>query len=57
MWSEIKMINGKSRRSQCQGSVETANHDIESFHRLSISHPSSKYVLFTTWMTDTQTNK
>uniref|UniRef100_A0A8C4SKZ6 Integrase catalytic domain-containing protein n=1 Tax=Erpetoichthys calabaricus TaxID=27687 RepID=A0A8C4SKZ6_ERPCA len=43
LWPEIKMVNGKPRHSQSQGSVERANQDIEN--------------MLTTWMADNQTNK
>uniref|UniRef100_A0A8C4RLZ2 Integrase catalytic domain-containing protein n=1 Tax=Erpetoichthys calabaricus TaxID=27687 RepID=A0A8C4RLZ2_ERPCA len=43
LWPEIKMVNGKPRHSQSQGSVERANQDIEN--------------MLSTWMADNQTNK
>uniref|UniRef100_A0A8C5Q829 Integrase catalytic domain-containing protein n=1 Tax=Leptobrachium leishanense TaxID=445787 RepID=A0A8C5Q829_9ANUR len=43
LWPEIKMVNGKPRHSQSQGSGERANQDIEN--------------MLTTWMADNQTNK
>jgi len=43
LWPEIKMVNGKPKHSQSQGSVERANQDIEN--------------MLTTWMADNQTNK
>jgi hypothetical protein len=30
MWPEVKIVHGKARHSQSQGSVERANQDIES---------------------------
>jgi hypothetical protein len=30
MWPQVKIVHGKARHSQSQGSVERANQDIES---------------------------
>lgn len=38
MWPELKIVHGKPRHSQSQGSVEQANQDIEN--------------MLTTWMQD-----
>jgi len=43
MWPELKIIHGKPRHSQSQGSVERANQDVEN--------------MLTTWMADNSTNK
>jgi len=29
MWTDVKIVHGKPRHSQSQGSVERANHDVE----------------------------
>ncbi|GBN53228.1 hypothetical protein AVEN_125682-1 [Araneus ventricosus] len=42
LWPEIKIVNGKPRHSQSQGSVERANQDIEN--------------MITTWMADKLTS-
>lgn len=43
MWPELKLVNGKPRHSQSQGSVERANQDIEN--------------ILTTWVVDNNTDK
>lgn len=43
MWSELKIVHGKPRHSQSQGSVERANQDIENMLR--------------SWMVDNNTQK
>ncbi|XP_029342294.1 KRAB-A domain-containing protein 2-like [Acyrthosiphon pisum] len=43
MWPELKIIHGKPRHSQSQGSVERANQDIEN--------------VLATWLTDNRTKK
>jgi hypothetical protein len=30
MWSQVKIVHGKARHSQSQGSIERANQDIKS---------------------------
>ena len=42
-WPELKIVHGKPRHSQSQGSVECANQDIEN--------------MLTTWMADNKTDK
>ena len=41
LWSELKIVHGKPRHSQSQGSVERANQDVEN--------------MLTSWMIDQQT--
>lgn len=43
MWPELKIVHGKPRHSQSQGSVERANQDIEN--------------MLATWLTDNRTKK
>lgn len=43
MWEELKIVHGKPRHSQSQGSVERANQDVEN--------------MLATWLTDNKTNK
>lgn len=43
LWSEVKIVHGKARHSQSQGSVERANQDIES--------------MIATWMETNKTTK
>lgn len=43
LWPELKIIHGKPRHSQSQGSVERANQDIEN--------------MITTWLQDNQTSE
>lgn len=43
MWPELKIVHGKPRHSQSQGSVERANQDVEN--------------MLTTWMQQNDTNK
>ncbi|GFY23222.1 SCAN domain-containing protein 3 [Trichonephila clavipes] len=43
MWKNIKIVHGKHRHSQTQGSVERANQDIQN--------------MLTAWMNDNDTNK
>jgi len=43
MWPELKIVHGKPRQSQSQGSVERANQDIEN--------------MLATWLTDNRTKK
>ncbi|XP_060836383.1 KRAB-A domain-containing protein 2-like [Rhopalosiphum padi] len=43
MWPELKIIHGKPRHSQSQGSVERANQDIEN--------------ILATWLKDNHTKK
>ncbi|XP_071052347.1 KRAB-A domain-containing protein 2-like [Onthophagus taurus] len=43
MWPELKLVHGKPRHSQSQGSVERANQDIEN--------------MLTTWMQQNNSNK
>ena len=42
MWPELKIVHGKPRHSQSQGSVERANQDIEN--------------MLSTWLEDNMTN-
>ena len=43
MWKDVKIVHGKPRHSQIQGSVERANQDIQN--------------MVTAWMNDNNTNK
>lgn len=43
MWPELKIVHGKPRHSQSQGSVERANQDIEN--------------MLSTWLEDNNTKK
>ncbi|XP_055924524.1 KRAB-A domain-containing protein 2-like [Argiope bruennichi] len=43
MWKDVKIVRGKPRHSQTQGSVERANQDIQN--------------MLTAWMNDNNTNK
>ncbi|XP_055932879.1 KRAB-A domain-containing protein 2-like [Argiope bruennichi] len=43
MWKDVKIVHGKPRHSQTQGSVERANQDIQN--------------MLTAWMNDNNTNK
>ncbi|KAF0766708.1 KRAB-A domain-containing protein 2-like [Aphis craccivora] len=43
MWPELKIIHGKPRHSQSQGSIERANQDIEN--------------ILATWLQDNRTKK
>ncbi|XP_055924454.1 KRAB-A domain-containing protein 2-like [Argiope bruennichi] len=43
MWKDVKIVHGKLRHSQTQGSVERANQDIQN--------------MLTAWMNDNNTNK
>jgi len=43
MWDELKIVDGKPRHSQSQGSVERANQDVEN--------------MLSTWLTDNKTKK
>ncbi|GFU58111.1 KRAB-A domain-containing protein 2 [Trichonephila clavipes] len=43
MWKDVKIVHGKPRLSQTQGSVERANKDIQN--------------MLTAWMNDNDTNK
>ncbi|CAK9816188.1 KRAB-A domain-containing protein 2 [Anthophora plagiata] len=43
MWKDVKIVHGKPRHSQTQGSVERANQDIQN--------------MLTAWMNDNDTNK
>ncbi|XP_074039518.1 uncharacterized protein [Leptinotarsa decemlineata] len=43
MWTDLKIVHGKPRHSQSQGSVECANQDIEN--------------MLSTWLENNQTNK
>jgi hypothetical protein len=43
MWKDVKIVHGKPRHSQTQGSVEKANQDIQN--------------MLTAWMQDNDSNK
>jgi len=43
MWEELKIVHGKPRHSQSQGTVERANQDVEN--------------MLATWLTHNKTNK
>jgi hypothetical protein len=43
MWEDLKIVHGKPRHSQSQGSVERANQDVEN--------------ILATWLQDNKTKK
>jgi hypothetical protein len=42
VWGDVKIIHGKPRHSQSQGSIERANHDVEDILATWIAENNSK---------------